>query len=306
MRVEIDKGNYTVVAIFQTHSFGTRDAMNGLLDEAIALSERLDWLLKHDENAYQFGYFQLRIEVENGTLINEKAFWELVADSKEYDKKVVQYIDGLIRYATKREMGLWHDDENPAGTFAMNALILRDLPRTTHVRLYADFLKTNDMSHETYQRDIIERIFSRTLPWENDDVLYLFAVRLTSASGQWGLLLLEDPKMAYFTVALKKAQKEKKFLKIIEDEEFDQQKVALAPSRGRRFSLLGVSAVAAAMFANEPDESENWINQIATRAEKSGYIVDRNERHYSAKNISKNIQDGLKRIEEHQKSKNPN
>jgi hypothetical protein len=264
MKIEVDDRNWEVIGVIEAESLAVRAQVDAVLDEIIDATSRLDWLLKHHQNAHTYGRFKFVIQLPDGERVDEPAFWQIAADAREYDVKIIAYINDIIAYGKNRVSGMWHDEEHPAGSFAINALVNRELPKTTFIRLYTDYLKTNDMEHEVHQDEFIRRIVGEC-GLANDDVLCLIAVRVSNYTGQDDQKFIEDYGSALY-LALRKENKRSIFLAEVEQWSFEEA----GKWRGEEIYLTRASLIASIVFAREPNEAEAWINHLVQRASQLG------------------------------------
>ncbi|WP_255991620.1 hypothetical protein [Chitinolyticbacter albus] len=104
---------------------------------------------------------------------NEAASWESLAP------RLLAYVAACAHGA--RGDRIWADCETPAGTHAMNALLMQD---RKWIPAYIDFLTSCDLDHEVDQAGDLD-LAIETYGW-HADTCALAAARLVSCHGQFG------------------------------------------------------------------------------------------------------------------------
>lgn len=269
MRIEKQNDEYATIGFIHAKPLPRLKQLESILDEILETVKNLDSFFdagKGDDD-YFSGIFRFIVEFDDGSRMGEKALWETLVDTEKLDEKIVLYIKTITAQGLLHaEPGLWWDEQNPAGSFAANAMVLRNM-RKADLRLYADYLASNNMSNEVYQESMIERILNEVS--RTPDALYLIATRLTRASGQHGHKLLKK-RGAMLNLSLEREKQQEFFLKLVSD-----WCVPTEPAKpNRHFHLLTLSPIATMVYAHDLPRRDAWLTSVLDKVRNLGYSVD--------------------------------
>ena len=134
---------------------------------------------------------EMELDGEPPMVSAETVFFRKAVSFPNLRKKVCSYVYQIIALngdeAKSWHRCLWGNDEVPAGTDAIQELVLADY---SLIPVYIKFLQTNDMDNEVYQSWFIRYLISQN--GASRDTAELLIDRLLGCHGQFGLEDMSD------------------------------------------------------------------------------------------------------------------
>ncbi|XZG71659.1 hypothetical protein ACTSKR_07320 [Chitinibacteraceae bacterium HSL-7] len=168
---------------WQSHDDDAGDSLNEALCRQ-TLVHVLDALAKRtavplEDRPVEFGFELLTHDSGGEHTWDEQAFFDEAAQWDALSQQLLTYSAACAHGAWNDR--IWSDCETPAGTHAMNALMMKD---RKWIPAYIDFLTSCDLDHEVDQAGDLDLAIER-YGWQADTCT-LAVARLVSCAGQFG------------------------------------------------------------------------------------------------------------------------
>lgn len=131
---------------------------------------------------YQFSFYLELLDIKKqviNSFDNEFSFFEAAVKHDNLSSKIMEYTK--VTAKGKYDSRIWLDDETPAGTGAIMALVTKNIK---WIPSYIDFLRSSDLDHEVNQSGDIFSIIKK-YGW-CEETLTIVIARLLSCHGQHG------------------------------------------------------------------------------------------------------------------------
>ncbi len=184
--------------ILQTKSTTTFLEENDFVNIISALNTTIT-NINAEKKIYKFSFIVELLNTEKqiiSSFDNEYSFFEAAVKHDNLSSKIMEYTK--VTAKGKYDSRIWLDDETPAGTGAIMALVTKNIK---WIPSYIDFLRSSDLDHEVNQSGDISSIIKK-YGW-CEETLTIVIARLLSCHGQHGKedfeAYLEDGLLTYIT-----------------------------------------------------------------------------------------------------------